>query len=380
MTLAVIPPDVEPTPLSAYSDARILDGMSKPKSAANGKNGHAAPEPTTRLVESADAFIARYVPLDYVIDGFLIRGYLYGLTSMSNHGKTMVGTAIALHIATGTPFAGMETSQAGRVLVMYGENADNSRLQLIAAMQHFDLTIGNIDIISRKFPLSEYIDQVIAECTDEYAFVLVDSSAAYYSYTEENSNDFAHDHATDLRRLTKINGNPCVFTLCHPTKSATKDTLCPRGGGAFENELDTSLRLWKTDTMTELYAGNKVRGPLLDGIQFDIKQHTLTDITDKRGRPFIVPVSVPMGEVQAAAHHKQMNESDDRLLYAMLHHPGLSIAALASACGWTNPSGKPMKSKAQRSMDRLLADKLVIKTRKGYELTQAGEKEAKRIK
>lgn len=377
MTLAAIPPDVEPTPLAAYSDVNAILGV-KPKHAGNGKNGHAAPEPTARLVESADAFIARYVPLDYVIDGFLIRGYLYGLTSMSNHGKTTVGTAIACHIATGEKFAGMEIS-SGRVLLMYGENSDNSRLQLIAAMQHFDLTGGNIDIVSRKFPLTEYIDQILAECQGEYAFVLVDSSAAYFSYSEENDNVQAHAHASDLRRLTKLPGSPTVMVLCHPTVAATKDNLRPRGGGAFENELDTSLRLWKTDTTTEMYAGNKVRGPVLEGLQFDLKAHTLQGIADKRGRPLTVPVSVPMGEQQAAAHHKQMMEADSKVLWAMLHHEGGSLSDWASACGWALSTGKPYKTKVGNILKRLLPDKLVVNNRNGWALTELGKKEAQRI-
>lgn len=372
MALAAIPDDSLP-PLDAY----LLDGMSKPR--INGSHNIKPPEPAARIIETADSFMARYVPLDYVVDNFLIRGYLYGLTSRSNHGKTTVGTALAVHIATGTPFAGMEISH-GRVLLMYGENADNSRLQLVAALQHFDLTAGNIDIISRRMPLNENIDQIISECKgQDYAFVLVDSSAAYYSYTEENDNVNAKAHADDLRRLTTLPGSPAVLVLCHPTKSADRDTLAPRGGGAFENELDTSLRLWKTDTTTELYPGNKVRGPLLDGVTFDFKPHTLHGLADKKGRPLTVPVAVPMGETQAAIHHRQMMESDNKLLYAMLHHEGGSMADWASACGWVDTKGKPLKSKVFRGLERLLADKLAAKNRNGYALTESGKKEARGI-
>ena len=349
-------------------DAHILASMSKPKLV----------KPSPRLLEPADEFIKRYVPLDYLIEGFLIRGYLYGLTSLSNHGKTTVGTALACHVATSTPFAGMEVS-GGRVLLLYGENSENSRLQLIAALQHFDLTAGNIDVVSIALPIADAIDQITAECHDEYALVLVDSSAAYFSYQDENDNVQSGNHARDLRRLTKLPGNPTALVLCHPTKAATRDTLQPRGGSAFDNELDTSLRLWKTDTTTEMFAGSKVRGPTLDGLQFDLKLHTLQGIADKRGRPLTVPVACPMGEIQAAAMHKQMIEADDRLLYAMLHYPTGSIADWASACGWLTSNGKPYKSKVQRSLDRLIADKQAIKSRKGYVLTASGEKEARTI-
>ena len=43
----------------------------------------------------------------------------------------------------------------------------------------------------------------------------------------------ALDDASMLRELTTLPGRPTVFVLCHPTKTAQREGLLPRGGGAF---------------------------------------------------------------------------------------------------------------------------------------------------
>ena len=337
-----------------------------------------APTPGPPLVETASEFLSRYIPVDWVIDGLLIRGYVYGLTSRPNHGKTTVATAISLHVACGEPFAGAEV-QGGNVLMLLGENAENSRLMLIAAAQHLDLSTSNVEIVSTAAPLEGILEDVIAGCRrDDYALVVVDSSAAYYSGGDENDNVQAGEHARTLRRLTSLPGRPAVLVCCHPTKAAERENMYPRGGSAFLAEIDTNLTIWASDGTIEL-SHNKVRGPVIDALSLRVELVTLQGYVDRKARPVQAPVASPMTDVQAAIAHKATVEADNRLLFALLHHPKESLAEWARLCGWLTAANLPEKYKVSRALVRLQTDKLVSKSRHGWYLTSAGKSEAEQI-
>jgi hypothetical protein len=77
-----------------------------------------------------------------------------------------------------------------------------------------------------------------------------------------------------LRLLTSCEGNPAVLVLCHPVKSAAKDNLLPRGGGAFLNEVDANLTLWaevQGETSTLHWQG-KIRGADFRPVNLSLKQ------------------------------------------------------------------------------------------------------------
>src|SRR5437773_3967246 len=73
------------------------------------------------------------------------------------------------------------------------------------------------------------------------SLIVVDTSAAFFLGSEENSNTELGNYARMLRTLVKMPGSPTVLVLCHPVKNATRDNLLPRGGGAFLNEVDGNL-------------------------------------------------------------------------------------------------------------------------------------------
>jgi hypothetical protein len=68
----------------------------------------------------------------FLIEGFLPQGYLAILAGGPKSGKTCIATAMALAVATGTPFAGMPTRQ-GAVLWMCMEENQVERRQVIDA-------------------------------------------------------------------------------------------------------------------------------------------------------------------------------------------------------------------------------------------------------
>ncbi|MFA7271034.1 MAG: AAA family ATPase [Sterolibacterium sp.] len=325
------------------------------------------------MIMPASEFIKGYQPLDHVVDGIIIRGFLYGLTSRPNHGKTTVANTIGLHVADSKPFAGLETS-GGRVLFLAGENPDDFRLRLIATAQHFGLSLDHVEVLPRAMPLAANIHTIVAECHGDYALVIVDTSAAFYSYENEDDNVSSGDHARDLRQLTTLPGHPAVMVCCHPTKNADKENLVPRGGSAFIAELDTNLTLWNEAGTAELSHG-KIRGPTFNPIALSLMPVTLSGYSDHKGRPVGSVVAVPLSESQAGeAQHKALQD-DNRVLYAMLHHPNGSMAEWASTCGWIK-DGTPTKWKVDRALKRLITEKLVKRYRGRYVLTDAGKREA----
>lgn len=69
--------------------------------------------------------------IPFLIEGFLPRGYLAILASTPKEGKTSLATALALSIASGTPFAGMQTRQAP-VLWLSLEESPTERAVLLS--------------------------------------------------------------------------------------------------------------------------------------------------------------------------------------------------------------------------------------------------------
>jgi hypothetical protein len=82
--------------------------------------------PGQPLIQSSAAFIAAYVPPDYLIDGLLQRRYCYSLTGRTGDGKTAIALLVAAHVGIGKPLASREVEK-GRVVIFAGENPDDVR-------------------------------------------------------------------------------------------------------------------------------------------------------------------------------------------------------------------------------------------------------------
>ena len=337
-----------------------------------------APRPMAAAIvpESITTFIGSYKPLEYVVDGLIVRGYLYSLTSRPNDGKTAVATALSLHIAVGRTFAGMAVSP-GRILYLCGENPDDLRVRLVAACHEFGIDYAELydsfDVIPLQFALSARLDDLTDACRGPYIGVFVDTSAAYFGGDAENDNTQLGNHARDLRELTSLPGHPFVVANCHPVKNPDRDNLLPRGGGAFLAEVDANLTLWKTGDSVEL-SYTKLRGPVFASIHFALKTVSPPELLDHKGRPLVSIVAVPQTDAEAHDAIRKVTEDENRLLYSMLHHPGQSFADWAGLCGWILSTGKPHKAKVQRLMKSLKAENLVASARGIYTLTAQGKK------
>jgi hypothetical protein len=352
-------------------------------SAKHGISSTALPQPlpTPTLLSKAQ-FLSGFLPPDYLIDAMLQRRFIYALTASTGHGKTALALLIAQLVAARdrrNAFLGTHAVDKGDVVYFAGENPDDLRMRVMAAdaKSGHDGSRDRISFIAGTFS----IEAMRAECEAKAAtmqggkidLVIVDTSAAYFSGDEENSNTQMGGHARTLRALTTLPGGPCVLVLCHPIKNASEPSqLLPRGGGAFIAEIDGNLTLWKTGELIELWHTDKMRGPGFEPMTFRLEKILCDALVDAKGRHIPTIRAVAISESDKEAEAKTTRSNEDQILVAMLE-PGRPIAALATACGWTLSSGEPHKSKAHRILKGLEKSGLARLHRGTYELTDKGK-------
>jgi hypothetical protein len=183
-----------------------------------------------------------------------------------------------------------------------------------------------------------------------------------------------------MRTLTKLPGGPCVLALCHPIKHATqRDQLVPRGGGAFLAEVDGNLTAWRHgDDLVELHHFGKLRGPGFEPVSFRVEPITTPKLVDSKGRLIPTVRALAISEAEAEKESSNVRQDEDNLLAALLSNPNRSFAELAIACDFKSKTGQPQKSKVQRRLADLKADKLVKQARGRWVLTDEGRKTAEK--
>lgn len=327
------------------------------------------------LLDACD-WLDQATPMEWVVDGLIQRGQLYAMTAITNHGKTAIGLLLALSVAAGVQFA-QRNILPGKVLILCGENPDGFRTRLHATLESMGLErmdiAGRVTVLPHALPLAGCVEQIIEEARTQegdYSMVLVDTSISYYSGDNEDDNLQARTHAWHLRALTELPGHPAIIANCHPTKSADREALLPRGGGAFVNEIDTNLTVWAEGETATLHWHRKKRGPDFDPIPFEFHGKSI----EEHGRKVPTVVAAHITEQRDIELRNKRRQTDDRLLYEMLHHPTEGFREWARACELSGPSA------VHRVMERLKHDKLVEKYRGAMRLTNAGKAEAERIR
>lgn len=325
---------------------------------------------------SSGAFVRSFTPPDYVIDGIVQSGFLYSVTASTGTGKTAILLLISALTALGKPLGSKEIRK-GRVLYFAGENPDDVGMRWIGAAHHMGFDPATIDV--HFVPGTFDIANLIAEVDSAVAaiggvdLVIIDTSAAYFNGTDENSNVDMAKHARNLRLLTELRGSPCVLVACHPTKSADQSNLLPRGGGAFIAEVDGNLVCQKTEGGTvRLHWQGKHRGPDFAPVMFDLSTITAPMLKDSRGRDIPTVMASVLSEGEVAQRTVQARRDEDDVLLVLEREPKNSQSRIAEALGWKDVSGKVHKRRAQSALESLRRDGMVELTRTGYVLTRKG--------
>lgn len=344
----------------------------------------------TPLVLSMAQLLDTFKPLSYLVEGILLRGYIYALTGQTSHAKTAIALAIAELVTSPHPaMLGKHAVEKGHVLYFIGENPEDIMMRLIGAHTKRDdpnprddpcfFIKGCVDV-AKEFELIK--QQVSARC-GKLDLVIIDTSAAYFLGNEELSNTQMGEHARKLRHLSELPGRPCVLVLCHPIKHAiTPEQLLPRGGGAFLAEMDGNLTSWKKpDGVIEL-SYTKLRGPGFEPLNFKmetIRHKTL--LCDDKGHELSTVRAVAVTPEMAEQQTKKTEDDEDLILIAYLKHgEEITVRRMAEVCGWEWGNGEPSINRVQLACKRLERYGFLKKNRDSkWRLTNGGLKKAREL-
>jgi AAA domain len=330
----------------------------------------------------ADEAVAALEPPDYIIDGILQRGFLYAMTAQTGHGKTALALRLAACVARHEKFGRREV-EPGSVLYFAGENPTDVKMRL-KGMQVEEGKLGPLYVSGRVSSIGTIARMAEGQVNrlGGMGLIIVDTSAAYFTGDEENSNTQSKNHASDLRRLTKLPGNPCVVVLCHPKKDAvSQKEMVPRGGSAFVAEIDGNMTAVKAEDGTiELWHTDKWRGPGFASMQFKLKTISTQELVDSKGR-MIPTVSADWINRESEDQHAAVRKANNiAVLRGLLD--GLGTDEIARGAHWFLPSGEADRKKVHRICREALAKARLVAQNQDNEwkLTPAGLKEAERLR
>ncbi|MDF3811284.1 AAA family ATPase [Rhodopseudomonas sp. BAL398] len=342
----------------------------------------ATPKPQPKLIQSSGEFVANFLAPSYLLDGIVQRHFCYSLTAATGAGKTAIALRLAAHVGLGRKLGDREVEK-GRVLYFASENSVDVQARWIAMAEHCAFDVNTIDVhfVSGACKLSEIAEQITVEATalGELALVVIDTSAATFEGTDENSNVDSLQHAKRMRSLTELKGAPTVLVLCHPVKSATNDNLLPRGGGSFIAEIDGNLCARKSDSAVELHWAGKFRGMDFAPILFRLDTVTAERLKDGRGRSMPTVMATPMDDAGKDAMAVAARTDEDMVLRAIDGNPGASSNELAKVLDWKMRDGRPYGMRVRRASEKLAGDGLIGKHRGEWTLSARGEKELNRL-
>lgn len=355
---------------------RAWEASAELPKAANDNQPAPKARPKWPGIISSGAFVQSFTPPDYAIDGIVQSGFLYSVTASTGTGKTAILLLISALTALGKPLGSKEVRQ-GRVLYFAGENPDDVGMRWIGAAHHMGFDPSTIDVhfVPGTFDITSLIAEVDAavEAIGGVDLVIIDTSAAYFNGTDENSNVDMAKHARNLRLLTELPGSPCVLVACHPTKSADQGNLLPRGGGAFIAEVDGNLVCQKTEGgAVRLHWQGKHRGPDFAPVMFDLSTITAPMLKDSRGRDIPTVMASVLSDGEVTQRTVQARRDEDDVLLVVEREPKISQSRIAETLGWKDDAGKVHKRRAQSALESLRRDGMLELTRTGYVLTRKG--------
>jgi hypothetical protein len=101
---------------------------------------------------------------------------------------------------------------------------------------------------------------------------------------------------------------------------------------------------------------------------------THEQLKDTKGRLIPTVIASHLSDVAQEQMATAARSKENQLLALLVDHGSASMTELATLLGWSMRDGKPYKMLASRTLDALLADKLIRKDGRGFTVTDAGQK------
>lgn len=323
---------------------------------------------------SGQDFCKEYEPVDFLIDSIIEETRLYTLTAPTGTGKTAVSLLMAEAVAMGKTFAGNVTKQAG-VLVLSGENPSDVRVRFMAMCDlNPPLKDAPIYFIKDPFSIKDKLEDIhsIFKKHANIKLVIIDTLQAFFDGEDSNSNTDKIAFAQTLRAM--CSWGAAVLVNAHPTKSATRDTNEPYGGGSFVNEVDGNLALWGDgDGSIEFYWCKKFRGTF-ENFSLELNKVEVKSAKNSRGEPLTTVIAKVIGDIDRVFMNDKAKLDDIGALdYIKSHSPLITKNDIARHLGWSYSNGKPDGSRVKRSFNRLMKEKLIVENTYGTSATKKGK-------
>ena len=321
-------------------------------------------------IQSSAEFLSDLTPAVYVVDGVLAERRCLSLTGYAGHGKTTLALYLAIQVATGGVFGGMDCEK-GSCLILAGENPDNVKWQYASAVAAAG--VGHdlpIQFLPGHFQLSAYLDDLIekADSIPDLRLVVIDSLQAFFEGDDDNGNVEMMEAARRFRKLSEIKDGPTVVVIAHPAgKRPDKSNIVPRGGSSFGNEFDGNLTVWaEPDGTQTFHHTEKFRGAPFEPLTFVMEEREFDHLTDHKARPLRLKISRQqmLTEQMNAAQKSATRELDAILLID--GEPKITVRTLGERL-------RVSSSTAGRIMDTLKTEKLIKRHAKKWVLTDGGK-------
>jgi hypothetical protein len=272
---------------------------------------------------------------------------------------------LTLLIAGGGMLAGRQC-QAGPVLYIAAENPDDVRHRFIVAIEVMGLSeevIDRIQVVDESFLLHKRmvdLRRIIDVMGAAAVIVDTDQAVSLASGSDENSNVERIEHARRLRQLSRSTSRPTVIDLCHPAKNA--ETLVPRAGSSFLNEIDGNIRISRINTVVTIKTDpDKYRG---EQYEFTLRStlHRSESVKDAKGRTIPIPVMevVVNAEPSLAGRDPATPQVDldadilhARMLVDQRQGRRVTSREFAKNAQWLMGNGKPDDARVTRAWKRL---------------------------
>lgn len=234
---------------------------------------------------------------NFLIDGLIETDCLASVFGDPGHGKSFVAIDMALCVATGTAFHGMEV-QPGSVFYIAGEGHNGLGRRTKAWAKHHDTTLHAVPLFAST-KAANFLDSAHAEFVGkqidglalvhhEPRLIIIDTLARNFGDGDENSTADMNVFVAAMDDLRTRYPSTTVLVV-HHTGHADKSRA--RGAMAFKGALDAEYQVAKTDDVITVKCTKMKEGEEPASIAFKLEGVHLG--VDGKGKDYGSAVLVP---------------------------------------------------------------------------------------
>jgi hypothetical protein len=220
-------------------------------------------EPFPEPVSMADLLSGTWPKPEFLVEGWIMKGYPNTFNADGGTGKTTVSTQFAVGVSVGIPVLGRATMQAPVLLVLCEDGEGVTQERITAAIEReaalngidpatlpittwcllgHDVTLAKISDqgIIKELPFYKRLDEQMAKMPG--CFVVLDS---LIDVVQMEMKDPAPANAFFKKLLTGLcrKHNATILVLAHPSKASMQDGSWSHGSLAFKNAVRQGIAM-----------------------------------------------------------------------------------------------------------------------------------------